>query len=171
MIAEKILKEAGKKYRSTSWYSNALMNELMNYKERDFNQADTYFITPGDLVFFIYSAKYSQKYRFWDRQPLTYIIEVNPKEGRFFGSNLHYLNPQYRGGVAASYINKGGVINAPRKTLHSYLFSGVVSDFFKVPESEWRGVSLLPTEKFVDKRGQPVFKTKVWDYPDNQSAP
>jgi hypothetical protein len=24
---------------------------------------------------------------------------------------------------------------------------------------------LLPTEKFVDKRGQPVFKTKVWDAP------
>ena len=171
MIADKILKEAGKKYRSTDWYTNRLMNELSNYQDEDISEIDTHFITPGDLVFFMYSAKYPQKYQFWDRQPLTYIIEVNPRKGSFFGSNLHYLNPQYRGGVAASYINKSGNVNAPIKTLHSYLFSGVGSHFFKVPESEWREVSLLPTEKFVDKRGQPVFKSRVWDYPDNQSAP
>jgi hypothetical protein len=171
MIADKILKEAGKKYRSTDWYTNALMNELSNQQHNDISEIDTHFITPGDLVFFMYSAKYPQKYQFWDRQPLTYIIEVNPRKGLFFGSNLHYLNPQYRGGVASSYINKSGNVNAPRKTLHSYLFSGVSSNFFKVPESEWREVSLLPTERFVDKRGQPVFKSRVWDYPDNQSAP
>ena len=95
MIADKILKEAGKKFRSASWYTNALMNELSN-QEKDINQIDTDFIIPGDLVFFMYSAKYPQKYLFWDRQPLTYIINVNPRQGLFFGSNLHYLNPQYR---------------------------------------------------------------------------
>ena len=170
MIADKIIKEAGKKFRSASWYTNALMNELSN-QEKDINQIDTDFIIPGDLVFFMYSAKYPQKYLFWDRQPLTYIINVNPRQGMFLGSNLHYLNPQYRGGIAASYINKAGNVNAPRKTLHNYLFSGVSSNFFKVPESEWREVSLLPTERFVDKRGQPVFKSRVWDYPDTLSAP
>jgi hypothetical protein len=171
MIADKIIKEAGKKFRSTSWYTNALMNELSKYKDDDVSEIDTYFIIPGDLVFFMYSAKYPQKYQFWDRQPLAYIIDVNPREGKFLGSNLHYLNPQYRGGIANSYINKAGNVNAPRKTLHNYLFSGVSSDFFKVPKNEWREVSLLPTERFVDKRGQPVFKSKVWDYPDNLSAP
>jgi hypothetical protein len=40
-----------------------------------------------------------------------------------------------------------------------------LTDFFKVPEEEWGEISLLPTEKFVNKRGQPVFKTKVWDAP------
>ena len=69
MIADKILKEAGKKFRSTSWYTNALMNELLSYKDDDISQIDTDFIIPGDLVFFMYSAKYSQKYLFWDRQP------------------------------------------------------------------------------------------------------
>lgn len=165
MIAENIRLQAGRKYRSTNWWTNMLLNELRNYQKRDINQIDTYFISPGDLVFFMYNAKYPQKYEYWDMHPLSYIIEVNPREGSFLGSNLHYLNPQYRGGVAESYLNKGGIINAPKKTLHKYLFSNVMTDFFKVPKSEWREVSLLPTERFVDKRGQPVFKTKVWDAP------
>lgn len=165
MIAENIRLQAGRKYRSTNWWTNMLLNELRNYQKRDINQIDTYFITPGDLVFFMYNAKYPQKYEYWDMHPLSYVIEVNPREGSFLGSNLHYLNPQYRGGVAESYLNKGGIINAPKKTLHKYLFSNVMTDFFKVPKSEWREVSLLPTERFVDKRGQPVFKTKVWDAP------
>jgi len=165
MIAEEIKRRAGKKYRSTDWWTNSLMNELLNYQNKNINESDTGFISPGNLVFFMYSAAYPQRYKYWDRQPLSYIIEVNLKEGWFFGSNLHYLNPQYRSGVAISYLNKNGIVNAPKKTLHKYLFSGVLSDLFKVPESEWGGVSILPTERFVDKRGQPVFKTKVWDAP------
>jgi hypothetical protein len=165
MIAEEIIKETGGKYKSTSWYVNSLMNSLLEYNKKDINQLDTGFIIPGDLVFFMYNAKYPQRYDYWDMHPLSYIIEVNPREGSFFGSNLHYLTPKYREAVANSYLNKSGIVNAPKKTLHKYLFSGVMSDFFKVPEGEWAGVSLLPTEKFVDRRGQPVFKTKVWDAP------
>jgi hypothetical protein len=165
MIAKNILERAGKNYRSADWWTNMLMNELMNYQQKNYNELETNFIVPGDLVFFLYSAKYPQKYPYWDKHPLTYIIEVNPREGTFFGSNLHYLNPQYRGNVALSYLNKEGIVNAPKKTLHKYLFSGVMSNLFKVPQKEWKEVSILPTEKFVDKRGQPVFKTKVWDAP------
>jgi hypothetical protein len=165
MIAENIKLQAGKKYRSTNWWTNMLLNELRNYQKKNINQIDTFFISPGDLVFFMYNAKYPQRYEYWDMHPLSYVIEVNPREGSFLGSNLHYLNPQYRGGVAESYLNKNGIVNAPKKTLHKYLFSNVMTDFFKVPKNEWREVSLLPTERFVDKRGQPVFKTKVWDAP------
>jgi hypothetical protein len=160
MIAETIVKQAGKKYRSTSWWVNNLMNELMKVQDRSQKE-----IIPGDLVFFMYSAKYPQRYDYWDQYPLSYIMEMDKSKGIFLGSNLHYLNPQYRGGVAQSYINKFGFVNAPKKTLHNYLFSNVMSDMFIVPESEWREVSLLPTEKFVNKRGQPVFKTTVWDAP------
>lgn len=165
MIAEKLVKEAGTKYRSIDWWTNSLLNELRNVQKEDINEEDTGFISPGDLVFFLYSAKYPQRYEYWDQHPLSYIIEVNFNEGWFLGSNLHYLNPQYRGGVAESYLNKLGVINAPKKTLHKYLFSGVMTELFKVPENEWKEVSLLPTEKFVNKKGQPVFKSKVWNAP------
>jgi hypothetical protein len=165
MIAEEIKRKAGNKYRSTNWWTNQLMNELSSYQRKNINEFDTNFIVPGDLVFFMYSAKYPQKYDWWDRYPLSYIIEVNPREGYFIGANLHYLNPQYRGGVAKSLINKSGSSNAPKKTLHKYLFSGVVTEMFKVPKTEWVGVSLLPTEKFVDKKGQNVPKYRVWDAP------
>lgn len=165
MIADDIRKQAGNKYRSIDWWTNALMNELRNKQKRDINEEDTGFIKPGDLVFFLYSAKYPQRYEYWDKHPLSYVLDISYAEGWFLGANLHYLNPQYRGGVAQSFLNKEGIVNAPKKTLHKYLFSGVMTEFFKVPEAEWKEVSLLPTEKFVDKRGQPVFKTKVWDAP------
>ena len=58
-----------------------------------------------------------------------------------------------------------------RKTLKNYLFGNVITDFYKVPKDDWEGVSLLPTEKFVDKRGQSFPKYKVWDYPDTLSSP
>jgi hypothetical protein len=172
MISDDIRKKAGRNgYKSGDWYTNSLLNELESYQKKNYNQADTYFITPGDLIFFMYSAKYPQKYKFWDQHPLVYVIEVRPREGLFFGSNLHYLNPSYRGGYAKSFLNKQGIVNAPRKTLKNYLFANVMSDLYKVPEEDWYGVSLLPTEKFVDKRGQKVPKQYIWNYPDSLSSP
>ena len=165
MIAETVKKAAGKKFRSGNWWTNALMNELLNYQKRDISQSDTGFIIPGDLVFFMYSAKYPQKYPWWDMHPLSFIIDVNPREGSFTGINLHYLNPQYRKGFAKSLINKTGITNAPKKTIHKYLFTGVMSDLMKVPKSEWGEVSILPTESFVNKDGRKVPKYRVWDAP------
>ena len=147
------------------------MNELINYQRKNFNQADTNFIIPGDLIFFLYSAKYPQKYKFWDQHPLVYVMEVIPSKGLFFGANVHYLNPSYRAGVTESLLNKQGVGNAPRKTLKNYLFANVMSDLYKVPEDDWGGVSILPTESFVDKNGKKVPKQYVWKYPDSLSSP
>lgn len=172
MISDDIRKRAGRTgYKSGNWYTNSLMNELEQYQKRNINQADTYFITPGDLIFFMYSAKYPQKYKFWDQHPLVYVMEVHPSKGLFFGSNLHYLNPSYRGIYAKSYLNKKGMANAPRKTLKNYLFANVATDLYKIPEDDWVGVSLLPTESFVNKRGAKVPKHQVWDYPDTLSSP
>jgi hypothetical protein len=170
-IYDDVRSKAGRTgFKSGDWYTNTLMNELAEYQKKDINELDTRFIIPGDFVFFLYSAKYPQKYQFWDQHPLVYVIEVNPRKGIFLGSNVHYLNPSYRGAVTKSYLNKGGVVNAPRKTLKNYLFGNVVTDFYKIPKDDWEGVSLLPTEKFVDKRGQSVPKYRVWDYPDSLSS-
>lgn len=170
-LYKKIRKLARNKTRSSNWWTDMLMNELMEYQKKNFNEIDTNFITPGDFVFFLYSAKYPQKYRYWDQHPLVYVMDVNPRGGTFFGANIHYLNPSYRGAVAQSFINKEGMAIAPKKTLKQYLFGNVSTQFFKVPESEWKGVALLPTDKFVDKRGQFVSSFTVWDYPDNLSSP
>lgn len=164
-IAEAVKKRAGKKFRSGNWYTNALMNELLPAQKKNISEFETGFIVPGDLVFFLYSAKYPQKYPFWDRHPLSFILDVSPRTGHFTGLNVHYLSPQYRGGFVRSLINKTGVSNAPRKTIHKYLFSGVGSDLFKVPKNDWVDVSLLPTEQFVNKLGKTVPKYRVWDSP------
>jgi hypothetical protein len=171
MISEDIRKKSGSGFKSGNWWVNQTMNALREVQKKNFNEYDTRFIIPGDFVFFLYSAKYPQKYKFWDQHPLVYIMEVNPSKGLFFGSNVHYLNPAYRGAVAQSYLNKEGEILAPRKTLKNYLFGNVVTDFYKIPEDDWKGVSLLPTEKFVDSRGNTVAKHKVWAYPDTLSTP
>jgi hypothetical protein len=171
MLSDDIQKRSGKVYRSGNWWTNELLNSLRNSYRKNINELDTNFIIPGDLVFFMYSAKYPQKYKFWDQHPLVYIMDIKPREGLFFGSNVHYLNPSYRGGVTKSYLNKHGDVNAPRKTLKNYLFENVITELFKVPKDDWEGVSLLPTESFVDKKGQKVPKYKVWDYPDSLSSP
>jgi len=41
----------------------------------------------------------------------------------------------------------------------------LMTELFKVPKDDWVGVSLLPTEQFVDKNGKPVPKYRVWDSP------
>jgi hypothetical protein len=172
MISDDIKKQAGRTgYKSSNWYTDRLLNELSGYHKKNFNQWDTHFIVPGDLIFFMYSAKYPQKYKFWDQHPLVYVMEVHPSKGLFFGANVHYLNPSYRAGVTKSFLNKEGIGNAPRKTLKNYLFANVMSDLYKVPEDDWGGVSLLPTESFVDKNGKKVPKYNVWDYPDSLSSP
>jgi hypothetical protein len=172
MISDDIKKQAGKfGYKSGNWYTNRLMNELESYQKKNFNQFDTNFIIPGDLIFFMYSAKYPQKYKFWDQHPLVYVMEVSPSKGLFFGANVHYLSPAYRAGVTKSLLNKQGEGIAPKKTLKNYLFGNVMSDLYKVPKDDWGGVSLLPTESFVDKLGQKIPKHRVWDYPDSLSSP
>ena len=171
MIYEELIKQAGKKFRSTSWWTNSLLNELSSYQQKNINELDTNFIVPGDFVFFLYSAKYPQKYKFWDQHPLVYVMEVNPSEGLFLGSNVHYLNIKIREGVVSSYLNKDGIVNAPKITLHNYLFANVVTGFYKIPKEDWVKISSLPTESFVDKRGQKVPKYKVWSYSLSQSSP
>lgn len=174
MISDDIKKRAGLLgavgFRGKNWYTNELMNELLNYQKKNYNQSDTYFITPGDLIFFMYSAKYPQKYRFWDQHPVAYVLEVHPSKGLFLGANLHYLNPSYRGGYAKSFLNKQGIGLAPRKTLKNYLFANVMSDLYKIPEDDWEGVSLLPTESFVDKRGRKIPSQIAWNFPDDLST-
>ncbi len=53
-------------------------------------------------------------------------------------------------------------VGIPRNTIHRYFFSGVAGGFLRVPEKDWPSVAILPTEKFVDIRGQPFPNHKAW---------
>lgn len=160
-IGDQIIKEAGKKNRSGDWYSGRLRQILGELQESDINLQDTGGIEVGRMYFFIYGAS-TRELGFFDRQPLTYITEVNYNQNYFIGINLHYVGRQYREGLAKSLINKSDTVGIPRNTIHRYFFSGVAGGFLRVPEKDWPSVALLPTEKFVDMRGQPFPNHKAW---------
>lgn len=163
-IGDKIIKEAGKKNRSGDWYSGKLRQALGELQERDTDLQDTGGIEVGRLYFFIYSAS-TKELGFFDRQPIAYITEVNYNQNYFIGINLHYVGRQYREGLAKSLINKSDTVGIPRNTIHRYFFSGVSGGFLRIPEKDWPSVALLPTEKFVDMRGQPFPNHKAWSKP------
>ena len=58
-----------------------------------------------NFVSFSYTAQFPEKYPFYDRRPLVYVMDF--QEDKMLGGNLHYLNPDYRDGVAKGLINKG----------------------------------------------------------------
>jgi len=162
MIAEEIIKEAGKKNRSGDWYISSLQEKLSPLQIVDYSESDTGGVAVGDLVFFQYGAAYPDNYEFWDLQPLAFVLEFR-KTG-FIGANLHYINPDYRDAVAKSLINKSRGASVPKNSIHHYLYNGIGS-LYKVPESEdWASISLLPTERFIDRRGNKYPKHKAWNW-------
>ena len=136
------------------WYANELYAELSNV-------AETRFPEIGELCFFSYTAQFPDKYPYYDRRPLVYVMDF--QEDKLLGGNLHYLNPDYRDGIAKSLINKVGAI-LPKKTLHRYFFSNI-GDIFIIPPDpeEYASIAQLVTENFSNKYGQKVSPENAWD--------
>ena len=63
-------------------------------------------LTPGNLYFYIYDAKYKDVLPIWDRLPLT--IPIQMYSDGFLGLNLHYLDPQ-RSAAIISEIGRAHV--------------------------------------------------------------
>lgn len=160
-IGDQIIREAGKSNRSGDWYSGRLRQYLGEIQRNDINLQDTGGIEVGRMYFFIYGAS-TRELKFFDRQPLVYVMEVQYNKNYFIGVNLHYANRQSREGLAKSLINKSDTVGVPRNTIHRYFFSGVVGGFLRVPEKDWPSVAILPTEKFVDNGGKSFPNHKAW---------
>ena len=139
---------------SSDWYANELYTELSEVAEPRFPEI-------GELCFFSYTASFPEKYPFYDRRPLVYVMEF--QQDKMLGGNLHYLNPDYRDGVAKGLANKTSLI-LPKKTLHRYFYSNI-GDIFIIPPDpdEYESVAQLVTENFSDKYGKKVTPQKAWD--------
>ena len=150
-ILERAYQTAG---TDSDWYANELYAELSEVGETRFPEI-------GELCFFSYSAAYAQRYPHYDTRPLVYVLEY--QQDKILGANLHYLNPDYRDGVARGLINKVSA-RLPKKTLHRYFFTNI-GDIFIIPPSadEWASVAELVTENFVNKYGRKVELQQVWD--------
>ena len=142
------------------FFRSQLLEELGSTNFDD-DAADTAGFAPGQLYFFTYSAQTKQPY--YDMYPLSYVIEY--QTGGFLGCNLHYLRLTQREELAMSLLNNSaqGAIAVPRRTLHKYVYAGVRGQPYRIPESEWTDVAQLPTERFVDMRGIPVSKDRVYN--------
>lgn len=163
-IFESIQKDAGNRKRGKPWYRSKLISYLNGSSIVDESPDDgserEYNIEVGEMYFFSYTAKFAEKYNWYDVYPLTYITNIF-KEG-FIGYNLHYLSPTIRRGYAQSLINRAGGVIMPNKTIHRYLFSQIGSSFDRVPPTEYVGISVLPVEQFMTVDGDEILSRKVW---------
>ena len=154
-IGERIRERAqGATKTGPDWFANELYTELSEVAEVRLPEI-------GELCFFSYTAQFPDKYPFYDRRPLVYVMDF--QGDKLLGGNLHYLNPDYRDGIAKGLINKVGAI-LPKKTLHRYFLSNI-GDIFIIPPDpeEYASVAQLVTENFSNKYGQKVSPQKAWD--------
>ena len=154
-IGERIKEKAEVEDETTSdWFANELYAELSQV-------AETRFPEIGELCYFSYTAAFPEKYPFYDRRPLVYVMEY--QNDKILGANLHYLSPDYRDGIAKGLLNKTSAI-LPKKTLHRYFFSNI-GDIFIIPSTleDYASVAQLVTENFVNKYGQKVSPQRAWD--------
>ena len=154
-IGERIRERAkGESNTTPDWYANELYAELSDV-------AETRFPEIGELCFFTYTASFPEKYPFYDRRPLVYVMDI--QEDKMLGGNLHYLNPSYRGGIAQGLVNKVGV-TLPKKTLHRYFIANMGDTFIIPPDPEqYKSIAQLVTENFSDKYGQKMSPETAWD--------
>ena len=141
------------------WYAKELSSEL-SLAGREMSVND---LRPGDFVFFGYNARYPERYPYYDRRPLAFILDM--KGDKMLGCNVHYLNPDIRDSFAQTMINKTA-IQVPKvfeKTLHSYFYSNISGIVYSIPENEYGDIARLVTENFVDPDGMSVDINAVWD--------
>ena len=142
----------------SDWYANELRSELTSAGAEMIVSE----IRVGDFIFFEYFAEYPQRYPYYDRRPLAFIMEM--KNDKMLGCNVHYLNPDVRDGFAESMLNKSA-IQVPavfKKTIHSYFYTNI-SNVFRVPAGEYGDIARLVTEDFIDREGRTYDITAVWD--------
>ena len=140
------------------WYANELRSEL-SLVDAEMGVDE---IRVGDFLFFGYTARYPERYPYYDRRPLAYIMEM--KNDKMLGCNVHYLNPEIRDGFAESMLNKSA-IQVPavfKKTIHSYFYTNI-SGVYRIPEGEYGDLARLVTEDFVDSDGEKYDINAVWD--------
>ena len=142
------------------FFRQQLMQELGSTNFDD-DAADTGGFAAGQLYFFTYQAQTRQP--FYDMYPLSYVIEM--RSNGFLGCNLHYLRLNQREELAMSLLNNSaqGAVAVPRRTLHKYLYTGVRGTPYRIPNTEWSDVAQLPTERFVNMRGIPVPRSRVYN--------
>jgi len=131
----------------------------------------------GNMYMYFYDPKHKATLPYYDRFPLTIMVDAAP--GGFYGLNLHYLNY----GVRARFLDE--LMNLAPKNVKDttrlvklrydllqgvkkykefkpcfkhYLGKHVVSQFSRVPMTDWEIAIFLPVEQFKKKS-----KASIWN--------
>jgi len=131
----------------------------------------------GNMYMYFYDPKHKETLPYYDRFPLTIMIDAAP--GGFYGLNLHYLNYPVRARFLDELMNlapnnvkdttrlvklRYDLLQSVRKykefkpCFKHYLGKHVVSQFSRVPMTEWEIAIFLPVEQFKKKS-----KTSIWN--------
>tara|TARA_Y100000385_G_C13093934_1_gene640191 strand:- start:1896 stop:2483 length:588 start_codon:yes stop_codon:yes gene_type:complete len=131
----------------------------------------------GNMYMYFYDPKFKADLPYYDRFPLTIMVDGAP--GGFYGLNLHYLNY----GVRARFLDELMALGPAQAKENSrltklrynlltgvkkykefkpcfkhYLGKHVVSQFSRVPMTDWEIAVFLPVEQFKKKS-----KAAVWN--------
>jgi hypothetical protein len=131
----------------------------------------------GDMFMYIYDPKGRKTMEYYDRFPLTIMVDKAP--GGFYGLNLHYIPLKHRAilldRLSEIATNQKydettrlklnyNLLKAAKKYKYfkpcfkHYLTSHINSRIMKVNASEWDIAIFLPTENFAKKKKGYVWK-------------
>jgi hypothetical protein len=131
----------------------------------------------GNMYMYFYDPKFKETLPYYDRFPLT--IMIDPAPGGFYGLNLHYLNYPVRArfldelmSLAPNNVKdttrlvklRYDLLQSVRKykefkpCFKHYLGKHVVSQFSRVPMTDWEIAIFLPIEQFKKKS-----KASIWN--------
>ena len=131
----------------------------------------------GDMFMYFYDPKTKDTLPYYDRFPLTILVDRAPKG--FYGLNLHYLpldvrakfldalldnlnNKRYdestRFRLSYEMLKGASKLRAFRPCFKRYLSSHVRSRFAKVEAPEWEIATFLPTADFEKASSTEVYR-------------
>lgn len=162
------------------WFRKTIRKSYTHIKEKQTLQQakeTRSTVKPGEMVFFIYDAKYKDELPYWDAFPLS--INLGHTDEYMWGINLHYLDPVTRGKVFLEllgyhdnkYLTKIQRLALSWKFLmllkdskyfrfaiKKYRMDHVKSQIVIVPYEEWPIAIFLPNEAFQKADNQRVWR-------------
>ena len=165
-------------FRETaSWYRTTPNQLIRGAAEAEGGTALTGRTFSGRMYTFFYDPKTKRDLPYYDRFPL--IFKIKNIDGGFLGINMHYLPPQLRARLMdALYplvtnrkydettrlrltydiLNSAAKYRFFKPTIKKYLNNHVRSRFILINANQWDMALFLPTERFVKKNKNFVWK-------------
>jgi len=139
----------------------------------------------GFMYNFFYDPKMKKELPYYDRFPLIFPFKRGyernraTESGAFYGINLHYLPPQLRARlmdalytistdktfdentrirISYNILNKASKFRFFKPCIKKYLVNHVRSRFVKINADQWDTALFLPTERFVKKSKNYVYR-------------